>query len=158
MKLIRMMSLVKTKNIYIVLLLTLVLFNYGKKSVYAVTVEDVRHDIKCPDHDRPEILSLIDKLVKEGKTKDDIMDAVAENFGEEVFSVTREKKIGIIPYLIPTFIMIIAFIIVFVYIKKWIKKGEKINLRDKEMVEASNDITDYNKRFIEEYETFKKED
>jgi len=52
----------------------------------------------------------------------------------------------------------IALILVFVYIKKWILKGEKDILQEKEIVEASKSITDYKKRFDEEYEIFKKED
>ncbi len=62
------------------------------------------------------------------------------------------------PFTIPAFGLVIALIFVFVYIKKWIIKGEKTTRRDKEIVEASKDISDYNKRFIEEYEIFKKED
>jgi hypothetical protein len=148
----------KNKNIFAVLMIAVIIFYSGGKPVLAVSVDEIRTEIKCPDHDRPEVLALVEGLVNEGKTKDEILDAVAEKFGEEIFAVTREKKMGSKPFIIPAFSLAVAFIFGFVYIKKWITKGEKTTLLEKEIVEASKDITDYNKKFIEEYELFKKED
>ncbi|MDD5771849.1 MAG: cytochrome c-type biogenesis protein CcmH [bacterium] len=147
----------RNKKVFILIILAAIIFS-GIQPVLAVSVEDIRAEIKCPDHDRPEIVSLVNSLIKEGKAKDEILDAVAEQFGEGVLVVTREKRMGFKPYVIPVIGLTIAFVLVFVYIKKWITKGEKTNLRDKEIVEASKDITDYNKRFNEEFEIFKKED
>lgn len=148
----------KFKKIFTALMLAAVLFYSVKNPVLAVSVEEIRAEIKCPDHDRPEILSLVESQINEGKTKDEILDAVAEKFGEEVFSVTREKKMGSKPYIIPALGLAVAFIFGFFYMKKWITKGEKTTLLEKEIVEASKDITDYNKKFNDEYELFKKED
>ena len=156
MELIKRKSWVKNKIIFFIIMFTAFTLYSGDKYVSALSVEDIRAEIKCPDHDRPEILSLIGTMVKEGKTKDEIMDAVGDNFGEEVFTVTREM--GSKPYVIPAIIFIISLFFVVAYIKKWIIKGEKTNLHDKEIVDASTGITDYKKRFDEEYKIFKKED
>lgn len=148
----------KNKISFIILTLAAIIFYSGKNPVFAVNMDEIRAEIKCPDHDRPEIVSLVESLINEGKTKDEILDAVAENFGEGVFAVTREKKLGLKPFIIPAFGMIIVFIFGFAYIKKWITKGEKAVLHEKEIIEASKDIIDYKKRFDEEYDKFKKED
>lgn len=148
----------RIKKVLFISMLSAIIFYPGLKPVFAVSMEDIRAEIKCPDHDRPEIVSLVTGLINQGKNKEDILDAVAAQFGEEVLVYTREKKMGLMPFMIPAVGLGFAFILGFVYIKKWITKGEKTILLDKETVEASKDITDYNKRFNEEYELFKKEE
>ena len=147
----------KNRNLHIFLILTVIIFT-GLKTILAVNMDDIRAEIKCPEHDSPEIVYLVTGLINQGKSKDEILDAVAEQFGEDVLVVSREKRMGLKPFIIPIIGMLIAFIFGFIYIKKWIMKGEKTILRDKEIVDASKDITDYNQRFTKEYEIFKKED
>lgn len=148
----------KIKNYYILMMIYVIIICSGGKPVFAVNMDEIRAEIKCPDHDRPEIVSMVDALIKEGKSKDEILDAVAENYGEDLLVVTREKRMGLKPYIIPVLGLSIALVLVFVYIKKWITKGEKITLQEKETVEASKGIIDYRKRFEEEFEIFKKEE
>ncbi len=56
MEIIKRKSWVKIKIIFFLLMLTTIMFFSGKNSVFAVNVEDIRAEIKCPDHDRPEIV------------------------------------------------------------------------------------------------------
>ncbi|MBI5208067.1 MAG: cytochrome c-type biogenesis protein CcmH, partial [Candidatus Firestonebacteria bacterium] len=121
------------------------------------TMEEIHSEIKCPDHDRPEIVSLVDKLIKEGKTKEEILDDVGNKFGIGVLVNPSEKKIGVVPFLVPSLVLALSIIIAFAYIGKWIKinkSKEKDSNIDKNNNKQLNDEK-YENQFEKEYKAFK---
>ncbi|MEW6086928.1 MAG: cytochrome c-type biogenesis protein CcmH [bacterium] len=157
-----------SKKIIFTVLLFSIIFPV-RNTVFAVSVEEMMKELKCPkdqeslehQHGCPEhkeMLSLLEQLVKDGKTKDEILNIFADKFGPESLVNVQMKGFGLLSYLVPISGLFLVFILIFIIIKKWVKREEKIYQHEQEMVNASSDFQDYDIIFEEEYEKFKKEE
>ncbi|MBI5417943.1 cytochrome c-type biogenesis protein CcmH [Candidatus Poribacteria bacterium] len=145
----------------IVFLTAIFLFNSARPAL-AVTLEEMIPEIKCPEDNETlehqhgceihkRMLTLLEKLIKEGKTKDEILDIFAQQFGPGALVTVRDVGFGRLARLIPRIVLIIAVILVVAFIGKWIKITE-----EKEKISTSEVSDDkYNKKFEEEYKAFK---
>ncbi|MEW6088466.1 MAG: cytochrome c-type biogenesis protein CcmH [bacterium] len=152
------------KRVFLILLFFAVYSSQNKVS--AVTVDEMLPEIKCPDdqeslehqHGCPkheEMLSLLQRLVGEGKTKDEILDAFVSQYGLSSLVNATGRGFGRTSYLVPIFGLLLVFVIIYIYIEKWIKRGEINSQLEKEKV-TSEGLSGYEKKFNEEYENFKR--
>ncbi|MBI4649708.1 cytochrome c-type biogenesis protein CcmH [Candidatus Desantisbacteria bacterium] len=141
------------------ILLIIILFPPAGKYVFGGTMEEIlQQEIKCPDHDRPEIISTVKKMSDEGKSKDEILDAVSMQFGGAVLINPREKGAGMaMAYIVPVAGFALALILISAFIGKWIKINKSHEESKNAMnVQSPGDGKDkYEIQFEEEYKAYK---
>ena len=69
----------------------------------------------CGDHMR----ATIKKMMKEGKTKDQILDFYVKQHGEAMLTIPPKRGFNLVAYIAPFVGLIIGVVIAFFFVKKW---------------------------------------
>jgi cytochrome c-type biogenesis protein CcmH len=61
----------------------------------------------------------ITRLIKQGKTKPEILDSLVANYGDRVLASPKEEGFGLAAYLVPIAIVLAMLIALAVYLPRW---------------------------------------
>ncbi|WCB92972.1 hypothetical protein DSM104299_01672 [Baekduia alba] len=73
------------------------------------------------DAERREIV----RLIKAGKTKDEIKDALVDNYGDRVLASPKDSGFGLAAYLVPIALVLLALIAAAIVLPKW-RRRERV--------------------------------
>jgi cytochrome c-type biogenesis protein CcmH len=98
------------------------------------------------DAERREIV----RLIKQGKTKDEIKDSLVDTYGDRVLADPKKSGFGLAAYLVPIAIVLIALIAGAIFLPKWKNReragsqpdtGERLTEADAERLDR--DLANY---------------
>ena len=81
----------------------------------------------------------MDKMVKENKTNDDIMDAFLMQYGDEILATPKKEGFNLLGYIMPFVALLIAAGVIITILRTWSKRGIKDEESTLPLIEKEHD-------------------
>jgi cytochrome c-type biogenesis protein CcmH len=102
-------------------------------SALALTVDEVAKDVKCPTCSTPlnvseapvalDMKEFIAERIAEGDSKQEIIDALVEEFGPSVLAVPPKEGFDLLAWLVPLAAVIVGLALIPLFVRTWRRRG-----------------------------------
>ena len=103
----------------------------------------------CPSSEGSQLREVVRKMIKEGKTKKEILSYFVEVYGKSVLSVPPSEGFLITSWLLPFVVFVTGLIIFVLLIFSWIRREEVVQVK-----ESDRTIPDLDSRVQRELDNF----
>jgi len=129
------MKIITNKYIKRIIMIAVIFMLYTPFHAQAFTASEVENSLMCfacrgeslnkcragcGDHMR----TTIKTMIKEGKTKDEIIGFYVKEHGETILTTPPKRGFNLVAYILPFIGLLIGAIIAFFFVKKWGKTAE----------------------------------